>query len=140
MSDSEKNLMDFETTDIKMPEENFLGGSVPVAKKKSALPVLLILIIIMLTGVLAGLLWWAYELLKVETPTEVIPDVVRPTPEENNEPESTKAEAEVETIQAISSSDELPDIKADLDATNIKDLDSELQTIELFLIQNVVKQ
>ena len=63
---------------------------------------------------------------EINTPTTA----ARPTAEENNEPESTKAEAEVETMQALSTSDSLSAIEADLDNTELDELDSELQAIE----------
>lgn len=87
---------------------------------------ILILLGLLLLGVLAGLVWWYMNLPTPGTAT----DTPRPTVEENNEPESTNAEAETSTINVLSTSDELGLIEADLDGTNLETLDAELSAIE----------
>jgi len=56
--------------------------------------------------------------------------IERPSREENNEPESTTAEAQVDTMQAVSTSDEITAIEADVEATNLESLDAELNAID----------
>lgn len=58
---------------------------------------------------------------------------LRPTAAENNEPESTTAEAETESLNALSSSDELSAIEADLKSTNLDSLTSDLNQIDAVL-------
>lgn len=59
----------------------------------------------------------------VETPN-------RPTADENQEPESPTARAQVETMQALSPSDTLPAILTDLENTNLTNIDEEVTAIE----------
>ena len=87
---------------------------------------ILILLGLLLLGVLAGLVWW-YMNLPGETTTQ---QFSRPTAEENNEPESTNAEAETNTLNVLSTSDEIGLIEADLDGTNLDSLDAEINAIE----------
>lgn len=54
----------------------------------------------------------------------------RPTAAENQEPESPTARAEVDTMQALSPSDNLSTIITDLENTNLNNLDAELTTID----------
>lgn len=122
----------FEDAELKMPEENFMAADAP-AKTVSWFTVLLVIIVVLLLGVLGGLLWWGSLLLKPQTAPEVVPTATRPTPEENNEPESTTAEAEVETLQALSSSDATNDMLADLEATKLEGLTREFQIIDNLL-------
>jgi hypothetical protein len=59
-----------------------------------------------------------------------IQDSNRPTAEENNEPESTTAEARTDLMGVVSTSDELDAIEADAKSTNLEDLTSEITPIE----------
>jgi len=97
--------------------------------KETHLIALLGILIVVLILILAGLYLWNTTL---TTTREVAPvnDATRPTAEENNEPESTTAEAEVETMNTMSSSNSLEAIEADLEATSLDSLDTELTTIE----------
>ncbi len=97
-------------------------------EKPSYMGISIGVLIALLTFVLIGLFLWGTTLNKTQTPDEFIPQ--RPTAAENNEPESTKAKAETETLQAISPSDELNAIEADLGATAIDEIDTELNAIE----------
>ena len=87
------------------------------------------ILIIILTILLGGLYLWGEELKK----NTVIPEPTkstRPTATENNEPESTNAEADVETLGAMSTSNELGAIEADLESTIITDPEADLTAIE----------
>ena len=121
---------DLTNVEFKMPEENFLSPTEQQQPSRSLVWVL-VLIIILLVLILGGLIWWGFEISKTpEQPIETIPTVTRPTPEENNEPESTNAEADVSTILTTSSSGDWPDIKADIEATDLNKPLSELTTID----------
>jgi hypothetical protein len=120
------NLDDLE---MHMPEGTMSVPETVPGKRVTNGPILLILIFLLVL-ILGGMFWWYYSL----TNPGVEPlDVLRPTAEENNEPESTTAEAEVETMQAISTSDELGAIEADLFGTDIEVLDDDFAAIESVL-------
>ena len=111
--------------EMKMPEED-IGMSEP--QKSSHLSAILGVLIIVLVLILVGLYLWGTTF---NTPAEV-PEAAaeRPTIEQNNEPESTNAEADVETAQAVSTSDEIEAIEADIESTDIEELDAELNAID----------
>lgn len=74
-----------------------------------------------------GLFFWYRAMTAVPAP---LPAPVRPTAEMNNEPESTTAEAQTESFGAMSQSDEIGAIEADLESTNLDSLENELIQIE----------
>ena len=89
------------------------------------------LIIGFLTGtlilLLIGLYFWGSRL-------STAPESVFIAPE-NHEPETPRADADIQILKTVSSSDEISSIKADLDSTNLDSLDKELD-----LIDNDLKQ
>lgn len=88
----------------------------------------LIFLIVALVIILTGLLFWLYTL--QQPPATATPSPTRPTPEENNEPESATAEAAVVAQLAVSPSTELDAIAVDLDGTTIIDLEPLFVDIE----------
>lgn len=118
---------DFEGEIMKLPENQM---SLPTAGSSTSLvkgPIILALLTALMT-ILAGLYYWFVVLqtdytIPVSTP-------VRPTAEQNNEPESTTAKADVSALTTVSSSDELDAIESDLEATDLESLDAELLDIE----------
>lgn len=88
---------------------------------------ILVLLVVLLIAILAGMYRW-FVLLDNNTP--IIPAGLRPTAEQNNEPESTTAEARAEAMGVVSSSDEIPAIEADIESTDLDSLESELDAIE----------
>lgn len=119
--------MEFSKDELKLPEEQF--GSVTKEEHSSHLAIILGLLIIFLMLILGGLYVWGEYLQVSSVPTPIVEDT-RPTPEENNEPESTTAEAQVETMSALSTSDELSALKADIEGTPINSLDAERRAVE----------
>lgn len=110
---------------MHMPEGSLAipeGGS----EQRIANGPILVLLIVLLILIIGGMYWW-YTKLQGEP---FLPTPTRPTAEQNNEPESTTAEAQTETMQAVSTSDEINAIEADLETTNLDSLDTELQAIE----------
>ena len=89
---------------------------------------IIILLIVLLVAILGGMSYW-FTMMQKDTPT-VTPLGQRPTAAENNEPESTTAEAEAESMGVVSSSDEIPAIEADVESTNLDSLESELDAID----------
>jgi len=127
-TDEQHNEPVISDEELKMPEETF--GSFSSEESRPALGFVLAALIIILILILGGLYLWSQNL----TPAEPIaPTPTRPTAEQNNEPESTNAEAEVETFQAMSTSDELGAIAADLEATDLDSLDADLNAIDVEL-------
>lgn len=88
----------------------------------------LILLVVLLISVLGGMYYW-FTVLRTNTPV-ISPTSLRPSASQNNEPESTTAEAQVEALEAVSTSDEVPAIEADVESTNLDSLDAELDAIE----------
>jgi hypothetical protein len=89
---------------------------------------ILILLVALLLAVLGGMFYWFTMLGKGGV--TISPTSLRPTAEQNNEPESTTAEARTEAYGVVSTSDEIPAIEADVEGTNLDSLDSELDAIE----------
>jgi hypothetical protein len=81
-----------------------------------------------MASLLIGLYIWSQMML--QQPVTTLPTPNRPTPAENNEPESTTAEARAQTLDVVSTSDELGAIEADLEATVLDDFATELNAID----------
>ncbi len=93
-------------------------------------------LIVVLMVILALLYAWSEQLLFNKAVEENTP-TFRPTKEQNNEPESTTAEAEVETLGAMSTSDELGAIESDLASTPFDDetFNARLENVETELMR-----
>lgn len=125
--------MKFSKDEFKMPEERFGGGV--QGEPSSHLGLLLGILILVLMLILGGLYLWSTSLMKAPAEPMSQPEVQRPTAQQNNEPESTNAEADVETTNALSTSDELSAIRADIGGTNLDNLTDEIKPIEAELFQ-----
>jgi len=126
MSEDHKiNEPDFEGEEMKMPTET---AAAPTEVNKNILNSTIILILfIILVAILGGLYYW-YSIVK-STPI-IQPQNNRPTAEQNNEPESTNAEAQTQALDVVSTSDELDTIEADVSSTNLDNLDAELNALD----------
>lgn len=115
--------------ELKMPEEQF-GVSAPAETTEgvSHLGIIIGVLIALLALILGGLYIWS-TMLYIPEPIAT-PQAQRPTAEENNEPESTNAEADVQISETMSTSDEISAIEADLESTNLDNLDAEMTAIE----------
>lgn len=109
--------------ELKMPED---ASAHVMPDKPSYLGIILGALIIILILLLGGLYLWSTTL----EPLPTADTTTRPTAEENNEPESTNAEANVETAGALSTSNELDAIEADLSSTNVNTVDADILTID----------
>lgn len=119
---------DLSGEEMKMPENSFSGPSTTEEPATTVHGLIIALLVIVLLAILAGMYYWFSQLTtEVATPAPV---VERPTAQENNEPESTTAEAAVETQSALSTSDEIAAIEADIEATDLDTLDAELNAID----------
>src|SRR5690606_34810544 len=111
---------------LKMPEERF--GSSQTEENQPYLGIVLSVLILLLIFILGGLYMWGKTM--ENTPEPVVEEVERPTAEENNEPESTNAEADVQVLETSSPSNEMGAIRAELESTDTTELNTELQAIE----------
>jgi len=126
MSEDHKiNEPNFEGEEMKMHTET---APLPAEVNKSILsgPIILLLFIILVV-ILGGLYYW-YSIVK-SIPI-IQPTNNRPTAEQNNEPESTNAEAQTQALDVVSTSDELGAIEADVSSTNLDNLDAELNALD----------
>ena len=115
-----------ESEEMKMPE----NSDMPVEQvEKSAVsgPLLFSLVVLLLV-ILGGMYYW-FSVMQTPEPAPA-PVVERPTAEENNEPESTTAEAQADTMLTTSPSDEIDAIESDIEATDLDSLDAELEAID----------
>lgn len=118
------NQPNFENEKMKMPESNTSNTDVAVVENKG---MTIIMLVVALVVILIGLFYW-YNATHQEIMVQEVP--TRPTYETNNEPESTTAEAQVDSFGVMSNSDELGTIEADLESTNLDSLETELTQIE----------
>lgn len=99
----------------------------PVHTESIANGPILVLLVILLLAILGGMYRW-FVLLDNDVPA--ISAGLRPSALENNEPESTTAEARAEAMGVVSNSNEIPAIESDIDSTDLDSLESELDSIE----------
>ncbi len=100
----------------------------PVHTESIANGPILVLLVVLLLAILGGMYRW-FILLDNDIPA--ISAGLRPSAAENNEPESTSAEARAEAMGVVSNSNEIPAIEADIDSTTELDsLENELNAIE----------
>lgn len=112
-------------SDLKLPEE---AMRITHTGSDAHLPVILGVIIVLLVLLLGGLYLWGSTLNAV--PEQPMDQNTRPTAEQNNEPESDTADAQVQALETVSTSNELNAIDADVESTNLDQLDAELNTID----------
>ena len=126
MSEDHKiNEPNFEGEEMKMPTEVVVA---PAQENKNILnSTIILLLFIILVVILGGLYYW-YSIVK-SIPI-IQPTNNRPTAEQNNEPESTNAEAQTQALDVVSTSDELGAIEADVSSTNLDNLDAELNALD----------
>lgn len=115
----------FTREEMKLPQNSVVEKNTETHSAATG-PIIVLLAVLLL--VVFGAMYYWFTLLNV-APAES-PTITRPTAEQNNEPESTTAEAQTESYGVVSSSDELSAIEADLESTNMDSLDAELQAID----------
>ncbi|HEX4799208.1 MAG TPA: hypothetical protein VFV22_01590 [Candidatus Paceibacterota bacterium] len=80
------------------------------------------LLVIILVVILGGLYLWG-SILNTQEP--VAPQVI------NNEPETPRAEADIEISRTLSSSDEIDAIETDIVNTNLDSIDADIQAMDI---------
>ena len=128
-----ENEPNFEGEKMKMPTERETITSSDQATKDTK-GVFIFGMIAALVVILAGLVYWY---IVMQEPAVVTETPTRPTLETNKEPETTTATAQTESYGAMSTSDEITAIEADLESTNLEAIDSELQQIDIELESSV---
>ncbi len=120
-------------------EPNFEGEAMHMPTPKVSQPMeddsaprlltapIIVLLFLILVAILAGFYYWYTIVMSEQVVTET---GTRPTAEQNNEPESTTAEARTGLMDVVSTSDELDAIAADAQSTNLEDLTTEITPIE----------
>lgn len=118
---------DFEGEVMKQPTISTMR-SVAVETQQSALSLpIIILLFLFLSAILSGFYYW-YTIVMKEA--DFLATATRPTAEQNNEPESTTAEARTGVLDIVSTSDELSAITSDVLSTHLEDLTNEIPAIE----------
>lgn len=117
----------FEGEEMKIPSGVTSPAVTETAENSVISTSVIVVLTLVLVAIFAGLGYWYY--LVMNTPI-VDNTPLRPTAEMNNEPESTTAEARTSTMDVVSTSDEIEAIEADVESTNLDDLDLELNAID----------
>ncbi len=119
----------FEGEEMKIPDSMQQLNEDPTHTPVSPIstPILVVLTAILLL-IFAGLAYWYY--LITTLPINDAQTANRPTLDTNLEPETTTATARTEALDVVSTSDELGAIEADIESTNLDDLDVEMNAIE----------
>lgn len=117
----------FEGEAMHLPTERVAPLSTEEATPRLLTAPIIVLLFLILVAILAGFYYW-YTIVMSE---QVVPETgTRPNAEQNNEPESTTAEARTGLMDVVSTSDELDAINADAQSTNLDDLTTEVTAIE----------
>lgn len=119
-----ENEPKFEGEKMKMPSQKLDDA---FSKSNQPKGIYIIILIVALAMILVGIFFW-YKTLTVVP--EIVPTAIRPTTETNKEPETTTAAAQVESFSALSTSDEINTIEADIEGTNLDSLETELPQID----------
>lgn len=129
----------FEGEKMRMPENIHVAAASEESKTSVINGPLLIGLAIILVLILGGLYYWFGSLNQNEM-MQLTPEATRPTAEENNEPESATAEAQVDITNIISPSDEIDAIEADIEATDMESLDAQIQAVDNEIDDNITSQ
>lgn len=119
------NEPNFEGEEMKLPVQNITIEESPVDTQTKG--TLIVVLFAALAVILAGMFYW-YKITSVVIIEDTVP--ARPTTDTNKEPETTTATAQVQSFSALSTSNELNAIEADLESTNLDSLESELPQID----------
>lgn len=110
---------------MKMPTER--TGSMISQGEPKTVSTLILLLVLALVAIMGGIGYWYYLGQQAETAPAI---VTRPPLESNKEPETPTATAQTDSLNTMSTSDEISTIEADIESTNLDSLDSELVQIE----------
>jgi hypothetical protein len=119
---------DFGGEKMKMPTERF--GNVVTSSEPKTAHTFIVLLLLALLAILGGLIYWYYL---GQNLAELTPTPTRAPLERNNEPETPTATAQTDSFGAMSNSDEISTIEADIEGTSLDSLESELGQIEAIL-------
>lgn len=117
----------FEGEVMHIPETRIGAPEITDAPPRLLTAPIIILLFLILVAILGGFYYWYTIVMSEQVVSET---TTRPTAEQNNEPESTTAEARTGLMDIVSTSDELDAIEADARSTNLDGLTSESPAIE----------
>jgi len=117
----------FEGEEMHLPTQSVSSAPEVATQTRFLTAPIIILLFLTLVAILAGFYYWYTIVMSQQVATDV---TARPTAEQNNEPESTTAEARTSLMDVVSTSDELDAIAADAQSTNLEDLTNETTAIE----------
>lgn len=121
-----ENEPKFTGNKMKLPTEKLtkVGSDYAHNQTRGAFIILLIVALILIS---IGMFYWYKTASNIPV---VTPTPLRPTTETNKEPETPTATAQVESFGAMSTSDEINAIEADIESTNLDSLESEMSQID----------
>jgi len=124
---------------MKIPDGSFVPTTAS-SEKTTRLGIILGVLIVLLVLILGGLYLWGATMMDTNMMNDEQPLMERPTAAQNNEPESTTADAQVQALETVSTSNDINAIEADINSTNLDSLDTELNAIDAELdtaLQNI---
>lgn len=126
----QRTPVDLEHVKMKLPESGHLPSGLHaesrLPKKEFGL-VIWALVVVLGIMLVALVVWYLYLSQQPETVTA---SSLRPTPEQNREPESRNAQTDVRALGTLSTSRDLNAIEADLESTQLDGLVTELDRIQ----------
>jgi len=124
MSEDNKQPPEFNAEEMRMPQS---GLAPEVTEHHNRVGLVLGLLIVLLVLILGGLyLWYSVAF----APTPIAQPQERFVPDMPNEPEMQNADAEVQKLNTVSTSNEIDAIEADIESTDLEQMDAELQAID----------
>lgn len=114
---------EIDTTAEHVPEENLME------KHHTHMGPVLGALIVALVLILVGFYLWGSQLSKNAELIDTMP-APTPVPFQNTEPETPRDAADAQTLETVSSSDEISAIEADLESTNLDTLTDGLDQAE----------
>ncbi len=117
------NEPNFDGVEMKIPEK----AQAEIATEQKSQTGILTALVLVLGVLLAGLFYWYYVGTNIPPTT---PPPIRPPVANNAEPETPTATAQTESFGALSTSDEISALEADIESTNLESLETELLQID----------
>lgn len=118
---------EFSPEELKMPDEVLAH---PESAHHGRLAIILVLLIIALVLILGGLYLWYLNAFQTVSEPFVPTEPAREVPAMPNEPEMQNADATIQQLETVSTSNEISVLEADIESTNLDSIDAELNAID----------
>lgn len=105
---------------MQLEDEKYTTLHAPTLTRGVIIGVLVIAVVLLLGGLY---IWGSLLSKQASEQATFLPPV-------NTEPETPRADADIQILKTVSNSDEMPAIEADLSSTNIDELDKETPLVE----------